>query len=320
MATFLLAAAALVVGAAAPAAARADAVITGGPPPVSGPEVWFTFTNDEDEREDDDDDDRARRREFVCRLNGALQQFCWSPTRIRGLADGAYLFEVRARRGGGGWARYAWVVSSAPAPGPAPAPAPAPAMPEAPAAEIPPSPPAPPAPPAGATGESSSPPTASSPGRVDSTGSTPPAPAPPAPGPPTDPAAPGAAPAGPALMTPFPLVRLAGLIYPRSVRIRVLSVRAPVGARISVRCRGRSCPVRSTVRLVRAKGSRTAATMAFGRLQNRRLTSGTRLEIRVTSAGRIGKYTSFRFRAGAAPRRVDRCLIPGRSAPAPCPA
>ncbi len=121
-------------------------------------------------------------------------------------------------------------------------------------------------------------------------------------------------------MTPFPLVRLAGLIYPRSVRIRVLSVRAPVGARISVRCRGTSCPLRSTVRLVRAQGARTAATIAFGRLRDRRLRSGTRLQIRVTSPGTIGKYTSFRFRAGAAPQRLDRCLVPGRTAPAPCPA
>ncbi len=121
-------------------------------------------------------------------------------------------------------------------------------------------------------------------------------------------------------MSPFPLVRLAGLIYPRTVKIRVLSVRAPVGARISVRCRGGSCPMRSTVRLVRATGTRTVATIAFGRVQNRRLASGTRLEVRVTSPGRIGKYTSFRFGTGKAPRRLDRCLIPGRSAPAPCPA
>jgi len=315
VATFLLAVVAfVVVAAAAPGAARAKAVITGAPPPVSGPDVWLTFTNDDGEG-DDDDDDEARRR-FVCRLNGTLQQFCWSPTRIRNLADGAYVFEVRARRGGGGWARYAWVVSRAPAPQPAPAPAPPP--PDTPAAELPPSPAAPADPAAGSSGESSTPPTDSSPGRVDSTGSAPAAPAPPAAAP-TDPAAPQAAPAGPTVMTPFPLVRLAGLIYPKSVRVRVLSVRAPVGARISVRCRGRSCPVRSTVRLVRAKGTRTAVTMAFRRLQNRRLASGTRLEVRVTSAGRIGKYTSFRFRSGAAPRRVDRCLVPGRSAPAPCP-
>jgi hypothetical protein len=120
-------------------------------------------------------------------------------------------------------------------------------------------------------------------------------------------------------MAPFPLVRLAGLIYPRTVKIRVLSVRAPVGARISVRCHGKSCPVRSTVRLVRAKGSRTVATMSFSRLKNRRLRSGTRIEVRVTSEGRIGKYTAFRFTAGDAPRRVDRCLLPGSSAPVDCP-
>jgi hypothetical protein len=154
-------------------------------------------------------------------------------------------------------------------------------------------------------------------GRIDSAG-------PAAPGAPADPSAPGApavtVPGAPRLMSPFPLVRLAGLIYPRSVKVTVLSVRAPVGARISVRCRGRACPMRSTVRRVAAKGRRTAATVPFGRLKNRRLTPGTKVEVRVTAAGRIGKYTSFTFRTGAAPRRVDRCLIPGRAAPAACPA
>ncbi len=145
------------------------------------------------------------------------------------------------------------------------------------------------------------------------------APASASPGAPTG--APGASspPGAPQLLAPFPIVRLAGLIYPRSVKVTVLSVRAPVGARISVRCRGESCPMRSAVRRVAAKGSRTAATIPFRGLRNRRLASGTRLEVRVTAAGRVGKYTSFTFGRGTAPRRSDRCLAPGSTAPSACP-
>jgi hypothetical protein len=44
------------------------------------------------------------------------------------------------------------------------------------------------------------------------------------------------------------------------------------------------------------------------------------LQIRVTAGAAIGKYTSFRILAHRAPRRVDRCLLPGRWAPVRCPA
>jgi len=292
----LLIAALLVAGGLAPAAAQARAVITSGPPPVSGPDVVFSFQDDkDDDDEDDDDDDEARR--FVCRLNFVATQACFSPTVIRGLADGVYVFQVRSSRRTR-WASWTWTVNRAMAPAPAPSVPPAPDAP-ADTAEQPAAPPAP--------GE---------PGRVDSTG--PPPPAPPAPAAPGEPEA--GAPAGPGLMTPFPTVRLAGLIYPGSVRVRVLSVRAPVGARISVRCRGRACPLRSVVRRVRPRGSRTSATVTFRQLTARRLPSGTRLEVRVTMPGHIGKYTSFRLRGGTSPRRSDRCLVPGRWAPAPCPA
>jgi hypothetical protein len=48
--------------------------------------------------------------------------------------------------------------------------------------------------------------------------------------------------------------------------------------------------------------------------------AGTVLQIRVTAGATIGKYTSFRIRAQHLPRRVDRCLMPGRWAPVRCPA
>jgi hypothetical protein len=56
------------------------------------------------------------------------------------------------------------------------------------------------------------------------------------------------------------------------------------------------------------------------RVFERFLRAGTVLRVRVTGASAVGKYTSFRIRTRGAPRRRDRCLVPGRWAPTPCPA
>ena len=116
----------------------------------------------------------------------------------------------------------------------------------------------------------------------------------------------------PSMMSPFPIVRIAGTVLPRGALVRILSVRSPRGARIRARCRGERCPVASVARL-----SRTG----FVRLRafERRLRAGTRIGIFVRKSGTIGKYTRFRIRAGAPPKRVDLCLYPGRTRPAPCP-
>ena len=125
---------------------------------------------------------------------------------------------------------------------------------------------------------------------------------------------PGPTPGTPAplMMSPFPIVRIAGMVLPRGADVRILSVRSPRGARIRARCRGAGCPVA----LIR----RTSAT-GFVRLRRfeRTLRAGTRLGIFVRKANTIGKYTRFRIRAGAPPARKDLCLYPGRSRPAPCP-
>src|SRR5204863_2873426 len=46
------------------------------------------------------------------------------------------------------------------------------------------------------------------------------------------------------LLASFTVVRLAGKVTRRGTRIRELSVNAPGGSRIEVRCRGRGCPFR----------------------------------------------------------------------------
>ena len=149
-------------------------------------------------------------------------------------------------------------------------------------------------------------------------------PPPPLPAPPLPPgAAPGdfvetgpdPAPVAPATrpvrMSPFPVVRIAGVVLPNGALVRILSVRAPRGAQVRVRCRGRGCPTGSV--------ARTSATrlVRFRRFE-RRLPAGVTLEIFVRQAGRIGKYTRFLIRAGKPPARIDRCLVPGRTRPVRC--
>jgi hypothetical protein len=134
------------------------------------------------------------------------------------------------------------------------------------------------------------------------------------------PAGAGVVQGAPAMLAPFPLVRLAGVVSRRTVKVTVLSVHAPVGSRVSLSCRGRSCPVRRAALTVAAKGRRTAQTVRFDRLRNRRISAGTVVEVRVTRAGRVGKYVRFTFVKGRAPKRSDRCLVPGSSRPSACPA
>jgi PKD repeat protein len=115
----------------------------------------------------------------------------------------------------------------------------------------------------------------------------------------------------PRRMRPFPVVRIAGVVLPTGADVQILSVRAPRGARVRVRCRGLGCPVASL--------ARTAATRVerFRRFE-RRLRAGIRIAIFVRQTGRIGKYTRFLIRAGRPPARVDKCLVPGRSRPVSC--
>ncbi|MDP9401651.1 MAG: hypothetical protein M3P39_12065, partial [Actinomycetota bacterium] len=113
-------------------------------------------------------------------------------------------------------------------------------------------------------------------------------------------------------LRPFPVVRIAGSLRRDGARLSVLSVRAPRGARIVVRCGGRSCPTR--VRRFRARALTRLRTF------ERDLRAGTRLSVRVTRGATIGKHVRFLIRRGQPPRRVDRCVLPGRAAPVACPA
>jgi hypothetical protein len=121
------------------------------------------------------------------------------------------------------------------------------------------------------------------------------------------------------LLSPFPLVRIAGQIGRRGTRIRLLSIVAPAGAKVLIRCAGRGCPFTKQVRLARrVPQARTAKLVRVRRLE-RVLRPGVTISIFVTKPDLIGKYARFRIRRGKPPTRVDRCLRPGSRRPVSCP-
>jgi PKD repeat protein len=109
------------------------------------------------------------------------------------------------------------------------------------------------------------------------------------------------------------LVRIRGLILPDTVRVQVLTVQASSGSTIVVRCDGRGCPFATA----RARTRSYERAVRIKRLQ-RRLPVGTVIRVMVTKSGRIGKYTRFRIRRGAAPDRRDLCLRHGSTRPFRC--
>jgi hypothetical protein len=110
---------------------------------------------------------------------------------------------------------------------------------------------------------------------------------------------------------PFPVVRIRGFLTATGARVTMLTVRAPRGARIRLRCSGRSCPAHDWAHSV--------GLVHMFPFENRDLRSGTRIIITVTRRGYVGKYTRIVLRRGKAPARLDRCLMPGSSRVRSCP-
>ena len=109
------------------------------------------------------------------------------------------------------------------------------------------------------------------------------------------------------LMQPFPVVRIAGTETAFGIKLRLLKVQQlPAGAQITVRCKGRGCPIKSITRVAESN-KQGVAPVEFRRFE-RALRSGVTLEILVSKPGEIGKYTRFVVRRGMMPERVDMCL------------
>jgi hypothetical protein len=119
------------------------------------------------------------------------------------------------------------------------------------------------------------------------------------------------------LMQPFPIVRIAGSETHSGVRIRLLTAEAPPGAHITVRCKGRGCPVKAAKRIAVSSKS-GAAPLTFHTFE-RSLRAGITLEILIYKSGQIGKYTRFVIHRGKLPQRTDMCLSPTGLTPLVCP-
>ena len=121
------------------------------------------------------------------------------------------------------------------------------------------------------------------------------------------------------LLSPFPVVRIAGRITRRGTRVRVVRVKAPAQTKVTILCTGRSCPFKKQVRTVRKRTRSQAAVTVRVRRLERLLLPGVRVRIYITKRGGDGKYTSFRFRSRNGPLRRDSCVMPGSLTPAECP-
>ena len=120
------------------------------------------------------------------------------------------------------------------------------------------------------------------------------------------------------VLSPFPVVRIAGRATRRGVNLRLVTAEAPAGSSVSLSCRGRGCPRKRETRIAPVRGGGGLRLVSFPHFA-RSLRAGIVLEIRVTKLGQVGKYTRFVIRRNRAPRRTDSCLMPGRSTPKPCP-
>ena len=122
------------------------------------------------------------------------------------------------------------------------------------------------------------------------------------------------------LIQPFPIVRIAGVVTPGGARVRLLSVRAPRGAMVSIACIGRGCPIKKQVRSATSRVIHSSVlTLLFPRFE-RSFPGGTVLQVRVSYPGEIGKYTSLHIRRGHLPIRADACLNLDGVHPIGCPA
>lgn len=125
----------------------------------------------------------------------------------------------------------------------------------------------------------------------------------------------------PRLLAPFPLVRVRGIATAAGVRLDMLSVRTPGGTRILVLCKGgkrKGCPWSRKVQNARFSRSVVHSVRIPG-FKRRYLRAGSVLEVYVTRAGAIGKYTRFTFRSLKPPKRVDSCTAPGAARVKRCP-
>ena len=93
--------------------------------------------------------------------------------------------------------------------------------------------------------------------------------------------------------------------YARGSRVERLQVKAPRGAIVRWRCKGKGCKRRSAT----FSQKRSAESLLKYVARTRMLARGTVIEVRVTAPLTLGTYTRFEIRGKRQnPRRTDRCI------------
>jgi hypothetical protein len=133
-----------------------------------------------------------------------------------------------------------------------------------------------------------------------------------------------AAVAGQPLLSPFPVVRVSGIVRRTGIKVRLLTVTGPIGATVHVRCAGRGCPFKRTSTVVKPSARSSATLPLTGlvrvkRFKGRLLRAKAMVRVFVVRQGAIGKYTRLRVRKGKPPARVDRCVTSVNQKPFDCP-
>lgn len=123
----------------------------------------------------------------------------------------------------------------------------------------------------------------------------------------------------PRLLNPFPIVRIVGTVTIEGTILKRMSVSAPRRAKVTIRCRGRRCPIARWTRAAGGPSAYASRLLRVRRFEKRTLLPGLRIEVLVTRKGFVGKYTRFTIRRARGPARLDRCLIPGSKRPKRCP-
>ena len=121
-----------------------------------------------------------------------------------------------------------------------------------------------------------------------------------------------AAPRSAKRMKPFPVVRIAGVLTTNGAQISRLTVRAPKGAKLTVRCSGNGCPARRVTRKPKVKTIHVPQYETY-------LRSGVKLTLTISKTGYISKVTTIRIRKAKAPLRSDLCRVPGAKKLSRCP-
>jgi hypothetical protein len=119
---------------------------------------------------------------------------------------------------------------------------------------------------------------------------------------------------GLSVFSPAPFIRIRGHTTGRGALIDLFTVRAPSGATVVVRCKGRTCPFK----VRRSKVGGRGVGIIRVRAVEKHLRAGIVLEVRVTKAGFLGKFTRLRIDRLKAPLRWDGCLVPGDKGPTQC--